>query len=637
MRLIRCVRVLLVGLAVIPGSELSAQDLAFPGYSGFLNVPSASVLGHGQAEVGYSDQGFIAGEYGHYHNFHAAVGVFPNLEIGGRIIWNDTHANLFTDCCGPRDLSANVKVQVPFIPENWFSLAAGAQDMGGAANYFDSYYVVAGRQFGPVELALGYGRPDDVPRYLDGGFAALSYRPTRWLNLMLEHDAVDARAGVGLTTPRGWLPGGVQLKGKALAYDRGDSENGRKFFSVGISIPLGGASAGSLKSIAAEATNVFEKPESKEIAAEAAPAVAVVVGQILVGAGYERVSVGSVGNELTVRFENNLFNRDERAALQDVAQRLHQASLGHTSVRLVLLNQNIPVITRMLWLDGDAPRLISASEQALPQQWDYQGSDGPVWRPRLTLSPRLSTGVATEYGVLDTSLALTSEVSSSLWSGALASVSWNAELYSSDDFDESGPFAAARQRTDLLHADLQQAFRPHRQLFTAFYGGRYLYDYNGWLNETLLFTPGRRHALGFLTGNFWNADNSDDQSRQMLGRYSWYWAERDVLVNVHAGEFFEGDSGFRVDNRFWFGDCAITLTYKNTEAEFIGMGVVIPLTPTKDRQFRYLQVRGNPDWNYTLQTRINEDTNVVSFGTATMVRSPNSLDRLYLNRLRLAP
>lgn len=185
MSLIRCVKAVLAGLVVVPAFNLMAQDLAFPGYSGFLNVPSASVLRHGQAEIGYSDQGFVGGEYGHYHNFHAAVGVFPNLEIGGRVIWNDTQANLFTDCCGPRDLSANVKLQVPFIPEHWFSLAAGAQDLGGAMNYFDSYYVVAGRHFGPVELALGYGRPEDVPRYLDGGFAALSYRPTQWLNLML--------------------------------------------------------------------------------------------------------------------------------------------------------------------------------------------------------------------------------------------------------------------------------------------------------------------------------------------------------------------------------------------------------------------------------------------------------------------
>ena len=130
MSLIRCVKAVLVGLAVVPAFNLMAQDLAFPGYSGFLNVPSASVLGHGQAEIGYSDQGFVGGEYGHYHNFHAAVGVFPNLEIGGRVIWNDTQANLFTDCCGPRDLSANVKLQIPFIPEHWFSLAAGAQDLG---------------------------------------------------------------------------------------------------------------------------------------------------------------------------------------------------------------------------------------------------------------------------------------------------------------------------------------------------------------------------------------------------------------------------------------------------------------------------------------------------------------------------
>ena len=103
---------------------------------------------------------------------------------------------------------------------------------------------------------------------------------------------------------------------------------------------------------------------------------------------------------------------------------------------------------------------------------------------------------------------------------------------------------------------------------------------------------------------------------------------------VHAWEFVEGDTGFRVDSRFWFGDFAMLLSYKNTDAEFIGLGVMIPLTPVRDRQFRYLQVRGNPDWSYTVQTRINEDANVVSFGGATIVRPANTLERTYLNRLR---
>ena len=639
-------------LLLVPISAFAADDLALPGYSGFLNVPSATVLNHAQADLQYSDQAWIAGEYGHYRNVAGAVGVFPYVEVGGRISWEETHSNLFANGQGHRDLSANFKVQAPLIPENWFTLAVGAQDFAGETGGFESVYVVAGQQFGPVEMAVGYGRPEEDARYLDGAFGAISYRPTRWLNLIAEYDAMDVRLGAGLTSPKGWLPGGLQVKGKVMAYDRGDTENGREFFSLGVSIPLGGKGSDSLNPIAAvgvaSAANVFDPvgaasaanvlPESKEIAAEAAPTgappTAITVGQILVAAGYERISVGYAGSQLTIRFENNLFNRDERDALMDVAQRLHVAQIGEVSVRLVLLNQNIPVMTRMALLDGEAPRLVSASEQALPQQWDFRGSAGPVWRPRLTFSPNLTTGVATEYGVLDTSLALGSELSASLWSGALASVTWNQEVYSSEDFDKGGVFYSNRQRSALREADLQQTLRLHPQLFTSFYAGRYNTDYYGWLNETLLLSSGRRHALGVLSGNFQHVDDDTAQPRQLLGRYTYTHPGTDVQLTLHAGEFFEGDTGFRFDSRFWFGDTAILLSYKNTDAEFVGLGVMIPLTPRKDRQFRYLQVRGNPDWSYTVQTRINEDANLVSFGSATIVRPANSLDRLYLNRLR---
>ncbi|MCC1496263.1 YjbH domain-containing protein [Alcanivorax sp. 1008] len=626
----------------LPYVVSAADDLALPGYSGFLNVPSATVLNHVQADVQYSDQAWVAGEYGHYRNVAGVVGIFPLVEVGGRIAWEETQSNLFANGSGPRDLSANFKVQAPLIPESWFTLAAGAQDFGGSANNFESYYVVAGRQFGPVEMAVGYGRPEEALRYLDGAFAAISYRPTRWLNLIAEYDAADVRLGAGLTSPKGWLPGGLQVKGKVMAYDRGDSDNGRQFFSLGLSIPLGRDTArsttGAASAVATEAASApVTGQESKQLVDEGAATTT--IGEILVAAGYERVSVGSAGNQLTVRFENNLFNRDERQALEDVAQRLHAAGLptgseAATSLRLVLLNQNIPVMTRQLWLDGEQPRLTSASEQEPPQQWDFQGSAGPVWRPRLTLSPNLTTGVATEYGVLDTSLALGSEVSTSLWTGALASATWNQAVYASEDFDRGGVFYNSRQRTGLKEADLQQTLRLHPQFFTTFHAGRYNTDYYGWLSDSLLVSSDRRHALGFLSGNFRHVDDSAREARQMLGRYTYSHPGRDVQLTLHAGEFFEGDTGFRVDGRFWFGDYAMLLTYKNTDAEFVGLGVMIPLTPVKDRQFRYLQVRGNPDWSYTVQTRINEDANVVSFGGATIVRPANTLERVYLNRLR---
>jgi len=196
-------------------AQASPKDLAFPGYSGYLNVPSATVLDHGQADVMYSDQALdtrqTSGDdtYGHFNNIAGTFGVFPLVEVGGRLTWDRTQSNCFTEGCGIRDLSANIKVQAPFIPENWFTLAAGVQDLGGETDDFESVYVVAGREFGPVEISAGYGDPKTLGRYLDGAFGGVSYRPVPWLNVMAEYDSQDVRLGLGAASPEGLLPWGM--------------------------------------------------------------------------------------------------------------------------------------------------------------------------------------------------------------------------------------------------------------------------------------------------------------------------------------------------------------------------------------------------------------------------------------------
>lgn len=640
-------------------------SLAFPGYSGFLNVPSATALQFGQADVQWSDQvflssrrGFEGGRYGHLNNVSGAFGIFPLVEVGGRLTWDKTNANCFTDGCGIRDLSANVKIQAPLIPRDWFSLAAGVQDLGGETDDFEAVYVVAGKRLGPVELTVGFGAPQETPRYLDGAFGALAYTPFEGVTVMAEHDGSDARLGLGLASPEGWLPIGMQLKGKVLAWDDGPTASDRTFASLGLSIPFGNASS---------KKRLLERPEY--VRAQAAdeittgsgflPAkngdalsveandsrgkeIARGIGEALVSDGYERVKTASRGDTLFVHWENNLYNRDERDSILAVARKAHRAAGTHSKAELTLLNQGLPVLTQTVSLVDDEPYSVTRqfSDPAYFGQqeagWDFSGSYGPVWKPRLTLSPSVSSGVATEYGVLDSSVALSSELSFSLWPGALASARYNAEVYQTDDFERGGVFYNSRQRTDLIEAEIQQAFKLHPLLLTSFHAGRYAIDYNGALNETLLLSPGGRHAIGFLGGTFRHRDRAALDTDQRLAQYSYYNPELDTQVTIYGGEFFTRDSGFRIDSRFWFGDYALTLQYKNTDAEFISLGWVIPLTPEKDHQFRYLQVKGDADWNYSVQTRINEDRNILSFGGAGIVNSGNPLREVYLNRGRLA-
>lgn len=639
------------------------KDLAFPGYSGFLNVPSATVLDHGQASAQWSDQaylsgrsGFGTGRYGHLNNVAGTFGVFPNIEVGGRMTWDKTQTNCYRAGCGIRDLSANIKIQAPFIPEQWFTLAGGVQDLGGETGDFKALYLVAGKHLGPVELTAGYGKPEITSRYLNGAFGAISYRPLPWLNVIAEHDSQDARIGFGASTPQDWLPYGLQIKGKVLAWDNSDEGDTRNFASIGLSMPFGNARSKqrpkreradapptqhSTVTVAAptnddkpKATSATESTNHRE------KNIAVILGQELVEAGYENVRTASNRDTLHLWWENNLYNRDERASLADVARRVRLAHGRYQRAELTLLNQGLPVLTQTVALSGrtllTTPRLADQSLFSTDQpEWDFEGSYGPAWKPRLTLSPAISSGVATEYGVWDASIALKSELAFNLWPGALAAARYDAEVYQTDDFDKGGVFYDNRQETALVEAEVQQTFKLHPQLYTSFHAGRYDIDYNGVLNETLLMSSGAQHTVGFLGGSFRHKDSRDITRTQALASYSYYNPSLDAQLEVHAGEFFEGDTGIRVGSRFWFGDYAITLQYKNTDAEFVSLGWVIPLTPVKDHQWRYLQVKGDANWNYSIQTRVNEDSNDVSFGGARIINSANPLQETYLNRGRI--
>ena len=120
------------------------------------------------------------------------------------------------------------------------------------------------------------------------------------------------------------------------------------------------------------------------------------VGKRLAQAGYERIKVGSKNGVLWVRWENNLYNRDERDSLFHVADMVRATATDHRIVRLQLLNQGIAVTERTLYLDAEpgAPTLSAQYPQSdwwnfgehLPE-WDYQASYGPSWKPRLSFSP----------------------------------------------------------------------------------------------------------------------------------------------------------------------------------------------------------------------------------------------------------
>lgn len=91
-----------------------------------------------------------------------------------------------------------------------------------------------------------------------------------------------------------------------------------------------------------------------------------------------------------------------------------------------------------------------------------------------------------------------------------------------------------------------------------------------------------------------------------------------------------------------FGDVSLNFIYKNTKVnndkanQLVGLGFTVPLTPRKDYNNKYAQVRGRPQLAYSVNTLVGEDSNNLTPGTGDGARLFYNLDRAFYNNDRLS-
>ncbi len=187
------------------------EPVSFSGMTGFITVPSASVLPDGQVELGYSRLPLAAAwdHRGEYANevWYGAVGLLPRLEVGIR--WTVIPGLRAFDEFLPgtplvdadRMLSGRLSV---FTPRGWRpGLALGAEDVYGTRRFHSSYIVsgIEPRIFGlRARASAGYApRVFDAYRYtLDGFIGAVEVSDGRWLTPSVEYDSRRWNAGLGV-------------------------------------------------------------------------------------------------------------------------------------------------------------------------------------------------------------------------------------------------------------------------------------------------------------------------------------------------------------------------------------------------------------------------------------------------------
>nr|WP_196333629.1 YjbH domain-containing protein [Vibrio campbellii] len=598
-----------------------------------------------------------------------SFGILNGLEAHARIATETYNCNKFLeDGCGARDLSMSLKYQLP----NWWNveninLAIGIQDLGGAANHFQTNYVVGDytTDFAPLRFSAGYGVSDIELGVMDGVFGGVEYQPFRFMQLTAEYDAVEFNSSVKVFTPEELLPYDMTASLSYQIYS-GHETDEQTIWNAALSIPLITDYTRSREYFRSN-MSLMEKLSLEQSKADNASISALV--SALRNEGFVNIQVGTLNQSVVVALENRRYNHNQMDGL-GVAMGIISSHLGTNSaqemglssdrVELMLLANQKPVVSVQTdatcyqdFVNGSAAcddiqfSTKNLSEKLELVEWKTERVNSGTLDSQLVLSPMIRHGVATEFGVYDYSFAMSSNLYTFLWSGAAVDVRHILPLAESDDFKEGGYFEDSVYENEIDRAMVHQFFRlPYIDVANQVSLGLVKTDYVGARSESSWFSPSGAHALGLEMSYFQHMDEKDkngyvNPDRQtFLTRYTFSMPEWDWQFNATAGEFWKGDVGAKFTTSHWFEDIEVSASYQVTkfndtdEEQFVTVAVKLPLTPWRDMSPGLLQVRGNEAYDFNVTTLVGNDVNYLSTGQGDELVMDNSMLRRYFNRGR---
>jgi hypothetical protein len=674
-----------LSLAFLPSFLMAepSATMSFQGYSGLINTPTATLFDEGKLYIQYGNQVESLGGYGSGENYNFGVGLWKYVEVSGRLAdYNSARRPknyTFYDKDGLTDLSANIKLGIPFIPKNWFSLAVGIQDAGGAENFFHAKYAVASKTlFENINVSVGLGKSESNQGRLNGVFTGIEWQPYNWAKISLENDAADTNIGLHLVTPEHWFDSGTQLSTNLLIASSNDELADDFYYSVGLRIPLE-------HKVNTQVVNHSKIDEHDLLYSDVLDKNGVEptkkqdqlhVKKLLSREGFERIKVGEEDlDTVYIELENHVYNRNQIDGI-GVALGIMSTTIQHNykHFTLVLKEREIPILIVSgnlaeyeVFLKDNAPLKIKISTDTFSNQGVIATNDenesNDFWlKPRFTFWPGITSAVGTEVGVFDASLALVSHVELPLWHGAAVTGKHVQQVAETTHFKEGEVFYRDQQQSGFQEYSFHQTFSLPYTLKNMTSFGRYRETYNYAANEVRWQSTMGNHKINLLTASYEQQDIVERkpfegcnaffakcwpakdiiQRDVLIAKYKYYNAHLNALAEVQLGQYWQQDKGVVLKLEKLFGDMSIIFTYKNTKKDeeeanqFMGIGFSIPLTPRKDYNNRYLQVRGNPKWEYNVNTLIGENHNRLTSGSGDNGQIFYNLDRVFYNNDRLS-
>jgi hypothetical protein len=633
------VAVTMLGLVAVCHSTVQAQGLgvASLGATGGLNIPSAYVLNSGDMALSLGNyQPAQLGSFSRHQNYTLGFGLAPRVEVIGRFAEYQNpqaqHAGL-PDINGPRDISANVKWQLPLDIPGLPKLAVGATDISGGAVYFSSKYVVASDEYGPLRWSLGYakGNPANgnagAAKVLDGVFGGAEFKlgSTR-ATLLAETDGTQRHAGLRYySNVLPWLADG-QVVGTVQrsfgATDAAGRDANATSFNVSLMLPLGADDR--TRKARAEAVS---KPLPPIAPAQAGVMVATpedrmdALARSLRASGLDRVRVGTLGNEWVVEYENYRYLHNEADALGMVlGLAAEQAPAGIVRVNAitlkagqVMLETSVEVAAfRNFLRDGDAARVndsmgfgLLAGYDAGAVRWasGEAGNAQQRSRLRMEIKPLLNYTLGTEFGAFDYSLAANVRGTVGVWRGGEVYADVVQRLNHSDNMEPNRVFAGSLHPNGLKTLALQQSLWLTPRIFASVGVGKYNYSRLGAEGESIVFLPWNEDTL-HLKGSYQRQRDAVQPQQEKAYAASYRW-QFDSQTWVESGyhQYSDRSTGPALAITRWFGDVAVQMfARKGGSNTFMGLELSLPLTPRQGMGASPVQLTGTSRFAQSIRT-----------------------------------
>ncbi len=612
-------------------------------------------------------------EYNFQEDYIVGFGFFSFLEIQGRLSESPGYH---------RDLSANVKFQLPYHHKYLPNIAIGIQDLGGAANNYDNQYIVLDKEYKFFRSAIGYGHAttkNSSNARMDGVFGSLEIQATPWLYIMGENDTRENHVGMRLEMPNSWSEN-FNLQA-TLAYNITESQTS---FGINLNIPLIHNSMKHSKTFVKQKTAKIIKEEKKYLDLQnenlsknkeqysndllidnysKIDSPSKLVNRLAIF-GFENIRVAQQNDILYLEVENTIFDHTDLDAIGYILGVLVTSDIDSKKYVLTLLKNNIQTITISgnikdfkNYLSNSSLENTRVLKSHLKFSRNFDTKDiaysklknSSFFIPRVEFSLGITSTIGTEYGVYDYIAALRTNIYMTLYDGLVASVMYEMPFANSSDFDSGGVYYIENKLNNrIVNAMLHQTIHLDNFLNTISFG-KYKTDYIGVLDQANYTTTDGQHAIKFTGGYFSNTNDRTLIDKEIyLASYRYNYAPMDLYLEVTYGKYWYGDRGARVELKRFFGETSIALYYKNTRADYsnapsateeiAGATISFPFTARKLYKANYFQIKGKRDWQYSVSSTINRDdgTNSLNGNFGIIPTTDLKLTTEYLNRDRLS-